>query len=83
MGYYQKYNQQNEELDCVWTELASDSTEEDDKKFDEFMKQIITNKKKRNILYQILMRKEIWLRRLQNKQGKGTAYADMSEDDFD
>lgn len=33
--------------------------------------------------YIILLEKEVWLRRLQNSQGKGTAYADEFEDDFD
>ena len=33
--------------------------------------------------YIVLLNKEIWLRRLQNSQGKGTAYADEFEDDFD
>lgn len=32
---------------------------------------------------QALIKKEIFLRRLQNKQGKGTAYYDEDEDDFD
>ena len=33
--------------------------------------------------YKALMNKEIFLRRLQNKQGKGTAYRDSSEDYMD
>jgi hypothetical protein len=33
--------------------------------------------------YLILVEKEIFLRRLQNKQGKGTAWKDESEDDFE
>jgi len=33
--------------------------------------------------YQLLMKKSLFLRRLQNKQGKGTAYKDPGEDDFD
>ena len=33
--------------------------------------------------YQCLIRKSLFLRRLQNKQGKGTAYASDDEDDFD
>jgi len=32
--------------------------------------------------YQLLMKKELFLRRLQNKQGKGTAYV-QEEDDWD
>jgi len=33
--------------------------------------------------YRLLMKKEIFLRKLQNKQGKGTAYYDESEDDWE
>jgi len=33
--------------------------------------------------YRLLMKKEIFLRRLQNKQGKGTAYYDESENDWE
>lgn len=35
------------------------------------------------IQYQLLLRKSLFLRRLQNKQGKGTAYINEDEDDFD
>jgi len=34
-------------------------------------------------LYRLLMKKEIFLRRLQNTQGKGTAYSDPTEDDWE
>lgn len=33
--------------------------------------------------YQLLLKKALFLRRLQNKQGKGTAYASDDEDDID
>ena len=33
--------------------------------------------------YLVLLNKEIWLRRLQNSQGKGTAYQDEDEDMFE
>ena len=33
--------------------------------------------------YQLLKRKSLFLRRLQNRQGKGTAYDDGDEDDFE
>jgi hypothetical protein len=33
--------------------------------------------------YFLLLQKEKWLRKLQNKLGKGTSYADEFEDDFD
>jgi len=35
------------------------------------------------IQYQLLLKKSLFLRRLQNKQGKGTAYTSDDEDDFD
>jgi len=37
---------------------------------------------KRNKQYLKLRQKSLFLRRLQNNQGKGTAYADEDEDDF-
>lgn len=33
--------------------------------------------------YGVLLQKEIWLRRLQNAQGKGTKHQDESEDDIE
>lgn len=33
--------------------------------------------------YQLLLKKSLFLRRLQNKQGKGTAYKNSDMDDFD
>jgi len=73
----------NEKLDCIWTELASDADDEETKKFNKFTKDMIQNRKSKGILNQILINKEIWLRKLQNKQGKGSAYSDASEDDFE
>jgi hypothetical protein len=35
------------------------------------------------IQYQLLLKKSLYLRRLQNKQGKGTAYKNSDTDDFD
>lgn len=36
-----------------------------------------------SLQYQLLLRKSIFLRRLQNRQGKGTAYKTSDMDDFD
>lgn len=36
-----------------------------------------------SLQYQLLLKKSIYLRRLQNKQGKGTAYKISDMDDFD
>jgi len=35
------------------------------------------------IQYQLLLNKSVFLRRLQNKQGKGTAYSNEDDSDFD
>jgi hypothetical protein len=40
-------------------------------------------KQKRNEQYKILIDKELFLRRLENKLGKGTAWEDEDEDNFD
>ncbi len=42
-----------------------------------------TQIKHRNEHYKILMEKELFLRRLQNVLGKGTAWSDEDSDDFD
>lgn len=70
----------NYTMDSIWTELGSDAQKGDVEGFDEFIKFIIENKDNKGKLYQILMKKEIWLRKLQNTQGKGTAYEDILED---
>lgn len=46
-------------------------------------KQVGTDQVNRNMQYLVLKEKSIFLRRLQNKQGKGTAYHDDDEDDWD
>ena len=38
---------------------------------------------KKALQYQTLLEKELFLRKLQNLQGKGTAYSDGEEDDFE
>ena len=45
-----------------------------------FKKEVNPNRAKQ---YHLLKQKSLFLRRLQNKQGKGTAYADDDEDDWD
>jgi len=71
----------NYTMDSIWTELGSDAGENHPKEFEDFMTIIIENKDNKGKLYQILMNKEIWLRKLQNYQGKGTAYEE--DDDFE
>lgn len=72
----------NWDLDRVWCELAADSQE----KIEEM--DAINELVKKSVgfpvsLYQILMKKEIFLRTLQNKQGKGTAYEESIEEYMD
>ncbi len=93
--YYRKkgnLTQWNMNLDCVWMELIADTkpskkTKDDDIKDSEttisnFNKDFIKYKDRRDIIFQVLMKKESFLRRLQNKQGKGASYADPDEDDM-
>lgn len=72
--------QWNITLDCIWTELAADADKDDPKKFSNFIKLQIKYAKDKIKLYQILLQKEIFLRKLQNNQGKGTAYLDPDSD---
>ena len=41
------------------------------------------NNPNNSLQYQLLLRKSLFLRRLQNKQGKGTAYQNDDDDDID
>jgi len=68
-------------LDRVWLELIGDAMEKDEENFDKIDKKIFQQKNKYK-LYKVLMEKETFLRRLQNKQGKGTAYEAPEEDEI-
>ncbi len=65
--------QWNWDLDRIWCELASDCDAKDEEAVEEFNIEISKIDDQR-AMYKMLMQKEIKLRRLQNKQGKGTAY---------
>lgn len=74
-------SQWNIKLDSAWSELSSEKKlthEEDVTKFRNFSKLITKYKDKKNILYQLIHEKEIFLKALQNRQGKGTK---LKEDD--
>lgn len=79
----------NEQLDSAWAELGADLKLENKKHASFFRvikmlnQKISENRKKRNVLNQVLLHKQIFLKRLQNEQGKGTAYDDEDEDDLD
>jgi hypothetical protein len=66
----------NFELDSVWTELAGDKncSPEDENKFYSFMPQYVNAKKNPALLYQVLLKKHVFLKRLQDSLGKGAAY---------
>jgi hypothetical protein len=49
---------------------------------DDFKKPTEEQKKKRNEQYRLLMEKELFLKRLENHLGKGTAFENEDEDDF-
>jgi len=77
-------------LDRIWCELAADSNEEDFNKIKELneeIKKIIENREKieikKSILYKKILKKEIFLRQLQNIQGKGVKYEQNIEDYMD
>ena len=83
----------NWDLDRVWCELAGDLKEDDPMiaEFNLFKTTIgninnymknkkITTDEYAKQLYTELMEKEILLRRLQNKLGKGTSFTDADED---
>ena len=91
-GNYPKWNAY---LDRIWMELSGDAKQEDEKAFfdialglpeqriierDSFEKPTIEERLIRAKQYMALLKKETFLRRLQNEQGKGTAYAEEEED---
>ena len=70
-------------LDRVWCELAADATKEERETFKSFLKKVTDSKHESEKLYLTLMDKEIFLRGVQNRQGKGSAYLDEDEDMFE
>ena len=68
-------------LDRVWLELIGDAEQKDIEKFNDVDKKVLLQKNKYK-LYKTLMEKETFLRILQNKQGKGTAYEAPEEDEI-
>ena len=93
-----KYSEWNADLDKIWSELARDLKEDskEEKKYNEFTKALgqsgniakqeikgfDTVKNDKSNIYMILLRKEIWLGRLQNQLGKGTKWDEGEEDYF-
>ena len=71
-------------LDRVFSELSADAKDKDFETFNGLSKKVetIDKIKEKNQLYTALFEKELFLRKLQNKQGKGETY-DEEDDDFD
>jgi len=93
VGELEKYNW---DLDRVWLELAGDFDEESkhnenfgaiNKKIGDVKDKFKTGKINKDTFfseyYSLLNEKELFLRRLQNKLGKGTEYESDDEDDDD
>lgn len=86
----------NWDLDSVWLELAGDIEETDPRVTtfndinlninelqSQLNKKVIRYETFRQKFYLLLMKKELFLRRLQNEIGKGSAYLDDMDDYFD
>ena len=91
-----KYSKWNLYLDRVWSELSGDASKDDKEKLFKITLELpislsIIKKgfgvdtkediEKKSLQYVVLQRKEEFLRKLMNKQGKGTAYDE--EDDWE
>jgi hypothetical protein len=72
-------------LDRVWCELASDAAKDEKTQFNDFVQKIVEVKQEQDSekLYFVLLEKEIFLRGVQNREGKGSAYSDENEDMFE
>lgn len=69
----------NVDLDRIFCELSEDAKPNDFAAFENFYKRISKIYSQSNQLYFVLLEKEFFLRKLQNKQGKGTAYKESEE----
>lgn len=73
----------NSNLDSIWVELSGDedlTDGEDIKTYNLFNKMISKHKNNKNNYYQILHKKNIFLRALQNRQGKGGKHKEDDDD---
>jgi len=70
-------------LDAIWRELSADAKPEESEDMEKLNEEVSTNKEDRAKLYIALNKKEMFLRKMQNAQGKGTAYYNPEEDEMD
>ncbi len=75
------YKEMKEDFDAFDTKLVKAGPFRDDGSgtFDDLDKDVI---KQRSDQYKVLNDKELFLKRLENKLGKGTTFSDGEEDDF-
>lgn len=80
-----KLTEANWVLDRLWAEFVADSNEEHKTKFKELKKEFakINQLKERPKIYAFLMKKEEFLRILQDKQGKGVKHQESALDYMD
>ena len=67
-------------LDALWRELAGDTNTKQENEFKNINTKIAKANGNKRKIYLLLMEKQIWIKRLENKQGKGTAYLDPDQD---
>lgn len=70
----------NRDLDALWRELIAHASPGDETEFKKLSQNIWENKDDDTILYGLLMKKEVLIRKLEDKSGKGTAYEDEDND---
>ena len=70
-------------LDRIWGELSGDANEEELSNYGKFQKRFIKEKGDKDKLYIYLMERETFLRKAQNRQGKGTAYRETDDESAD
>jgi len=72
-------------LDRVWGEIVADANNEDKENFHKFKEDFskINKSLDKAKLYELVCKKEEFLRLLQNKQGKGVAYEESVDDYMD
>lgn len=82
-NFEEKIYQEKKKLFDDFETKLKDSGKINDFKSDAFKEIPNEEIKKRGVHYKILMEKELFLRRLENELGLGTAWEDEDEDDFD
>ena len=86
------YRRVKDILDSAWIEFAIDAEKLDNNEDTNYVKQVEdidkeyeeeVKKKNRNALYKLLIKKEILIRTIQDKSGKGARYENPEDDDID